>query len=152
MNLSNQRTIAAHLIKAGKKRIWLNPERATDIKEAITRDDIRRLIKEGTILIKPEHGISRARARHTLAQKRKGRRAGLGSRKGAKGARHNTKDEWVMKIRLLRETFRELRTKKLITNATYRSLRTKSKGGFFRSVRHVKLFLTEHDLWQKKQP
>ncbi len=151
MDLSNQRTIAASILKSGTQRIWLNPDRMSDIKEAITRDDVKRLIKEGAILLKQEHGISRGRTRHVLMQKRKGRRKGLGSRKGSHGARQNQKGEWVVKIRLLRETFEALREKKHISGQTYRFLRNKAKGGFFRSTRHVKLYLTEHNLWQKKQ-
>ncbi len=151
MNISNQRRIAASLLQSGSKRVWLHPDRATDIKEAITREDIKRLIKEGVILLKQTRGVSRGRARHALQQKRKGRRTGMGSRKGKQGARHNRKTAWVTKIRLLREAFTEFYDKKIITAKTYHFLRTKAKGGFFRSRRHVQLYLTEHNLWLKKQ-
>lgn len=144
-----QRKLAADILKIGTKRVWLDPERMTEIQEALTRDDVKNLINNGLIRAKQKTGVSRGRARKILQQKRKGRRQGIGSRKGKRGVRQNLKQQWVSKIRLQREFFRELKGKKLISVSTYRLLRSKSKGGFFRSPRHVKLYLTEKTLWQK---
>ncbi len=151
MSLTTQRTLAADILKSGTNRIWLDPEHLTEVQEALTREDIKKLIQNGFIRIKQKKGVSRGRARHTLKQKRKGRRQGIGSRKGRSGVRQNLKEQWVSKIRLQRELFTQLKDKKLISISTYRLLRQKSKGGFFRSPRHVKLFLTEKTLWQKRQ-
>ena len=146
-----QKRLAAALLKVGQKRIWLDPEVTTDIKEALTRDDVRGLIKRGAIRAKLKHGVSRGRFRILLKQKRKGRRKGQGSRKGKSGVREQFKQQWVTKIRLQRALFQELKDKKLINISTYHLLRKKSKGGFFRSIRHVKLYLTEKSLWQKQK-
>ncbi|MBI2419008.1 MAG: hypothetical protein HYV28_14135, partial [Ignavibacteriales bacterium] len=48
--------------------------RLDEIKEAITKIDIRNLINQGIIKGKPYVGTSRFRARKRLIQKRKGRR------------------------------------------------------------------------------
>ena len=144
-----QRKLAADILKVGIQRVWLDPERMGEIKEALTRGDIKKLISNGLIRSKPKTGISRGRARKLLSQKRKGRRTGIGSRKGKAGVRQDLKAQWVSKIRLQRELFKALKDKKLISIPTYRLLRQKSKGGFFRSPRHVKLYLTEKLLWQK---
>ena len=151
MSLETQRTLAASILKSGEKRVRLDPERMIEIKEAITRDDVKKLIKNGLIRAKQKIGVSRGRARQILKQKRKGRRKGIGSRKGRAGARQNKKQHWVAKIRLQRNLFKELKDKRLISIPTYHQLREKSKGGFFRSPRHVKTYLTENGLWQAKQ-
>ena len=54
------------------------------------------------------------------------------------------------KIRAIRDLLKTLREEKVIDAKTYRSLYRKSKGGFFRSRRHVKLYIEEHDLAKKK--
>ncbi|MBI5391712.1 50S ribosomal protein L19e [Candidatus Woesearchaeota archaeon] len=145
--LTYQRRLASSLLGTGLDRIWFDSVALGEIKEAITRDDVKRLIRTGLIRVKPAMGISRGRARIQQRQKRKGRGVGSGSRKGAAGARSHFKTVWTSKIRLQRALFRQLYQKKYITKETYLLLRTKAKGGYFRSERHIKLFLTEHHLW-----
>lgn len=144
MNLTHKRRIAASLLKVGSKRVWFNPERLADIKEAITKEDIRNLVKDGGILIKQKRGISRFRIRARLAQKKKGRRQGPGTRKGKATARLPRKTEWINKIRKQRKFLKLLKSKKAISPKIYRNLRQKIKGSFFRSKRHLKLYLEEN--------
>ena len=151
MNLRNKRLMAAKLLGIGLDRVWFDPNKSTEIKEAITREDIRKLIAHGTVLVKQKKGISRGRFREALLQKRKGRRSGPGSKKGVKTSRLGSKEEWVNKIRAQRELFNSLFNDGVITRETYRELRVKAKGGFFRSRRHIKLYLTEHKLWKVKK-
>ena len=150
MNLKNKRLIAARILKVGLDRVWFDPTKGAEIKEAITRDDIRKLISNGTILVKQKQGISRGRVRKVLLQKRKGRRSGPGSKKGKITSRLGRKEAWVSRIRAQRNLFYELLEKGKISNESYGHLRAKAKGGFFRSRRHIKLYLTEHALWVKK--
>jgi len=149
MNLKTQKRIIVSLTGVGRKRIWFNPDRISDIKEAITKSDLRGLIKEGAIKIKAKRGISRSRIRKRIKQKRKGRRSSVSSRKGKKGARLARKTAWMLKVRSQRRFIKGLINKKLISNPTYQSLRNKIKGGFFRSTRHIKLFIEEHNLFIK---
>lgn len=146
MKLDNQKKIAAQILKCSRKRIWLDPDRLSDIKEAITKVDIRSLIKEGAIIKKPKKGISRMRARKILVQKRKGRKKGYGSKKGKRTARLCRKESWINKIRAQRILLNELRDKKKISNKAYQELYIKAKGGFFRSRRHIMLYIKEHGL------
>ncbi len=150
MNLRSKRLIASRLLKVGLDRVWLDPNRANDIKEAITRDDIRKLVAEGAILVKQKKGVSRGRFRELLIQKRKGRRSGSASKKGTITSRLSKKTIWVNKIRAQREVLSELLQSSKISKEAYKDLRVKAKGGFFRSRRHIKLYLTEHNLWVKK--
>ena len=146
MKLNNQTKLAADVLNCSKKKVWLDPERLDDIKEAITKVDIRSLIKERVIRKKQTNAISRARARKILKQKRKGRQKGQGSRKGKRTARLSKKRAWINKIRAQRNLLNELRDTKKISNKEYRELYSKAKGGAFRSKRHILLYIQEQGL------
>jgi len=150
MKLKLQKKLAASVLKCGKKRISLDTDRLEDIKEAITKADIRSLISEGGIKKKPVKSVSKVRARKIAVQKRKGRRKGVGKRKGKKTARLSKKAAWIDRIRTQRKLLKELKIKSIITSLVYQQLYMKSKGGFFRSKRHIKLYIEEHKLAIKK--
>ncbi len=133
MKVDSQRRIAADIFKVGLKRVWIDPNKVSEIKESITKADIKGLVKSGLIKILPARGISKAGSRKIKAQKRKGRRKGAGRRKGKANARLNSKDSWMDKIRSQRAFIKELKDKKLIDTKTYRALYLKCKGGFFRA-------------------
>jgi len=148
MNLDKQKKLAAKVFGVGKKRVIFDPEKASDIKEAITRSDIRSLIVAKAIKAKQKQSTSKTRARKLLKQKRKGRRAGQGSRKGKKTSRLSKKKAWMNKVRIQREFIKDLKNKKLISLVTNRLLYRKIKGGFFRSKNHIKTYLTENRLFE----
>ena len=56
----------------------------------------------------------------------------------------------MSRVRLQRMFLKDLKDKKMINKNTFRDLYKKSKGGFFRSKRHIKIYLDEHDLIKKK--
>lgn len=147
MNLTSKRRIAASLLKVGENRVRMDNDKLKEIKEAITKADIRGLINQGIISAKRKSSQSHVRSRQTQVQKRKGRRAGQGSRKGVATSRQQPKRQWMDRVRLQRAFISELKSKNLIINQTYRILRNKIKGGYFRSRRHIKLFLDEQKLW-----
>lgn len=148
MNLKTQKRIASNVLDVSAKRVVFSTEHLSDIKEAITRQDIQGLISQGVIRKVQEKGISRVRARKIQIQKKKGRKQGQGSRKGKKTARAPKKKVWMAKIRLQRLFLKKLLTSKKIPTTTYRSLYRKSKGGFFRSKRHIQLYIKEKGLIQ----
>ncbi|AEH23865.1 50S ribosomal protein L19e [Pyrococcus yayanosii] len=147
--LRMQRRIAADILKCGENRIWIDPERIDDVAAAITREDIRRLIKEGIIKKKPVKGQSRYRARIRHEQKKKGRHRGPGSRKGKKTARMGKKERWIMTIRALRKELRKLKAEKKIDAHTYRMLYIRAKGGQFKSKHQLYLFLEERGILKR---
>ena len=51
---SLQKRLAAHILKVGKSRVWLDPTKFKDIDAAITKVDIRKLIKKGYVKALPE--------------------------------------------------------------------------------------------------
>ena len=144
--LKTQKRLAAQILQCSKKRIWFDSTRLDDIQEAITKADIKSLINNKVIRKIPSKGVSRFRARKRIIQKRKGRRHGPGSKKGKRGARLSKKNAWIGKIRIQRVFLKELRGKKIVSTANYRTLYQLAKGGFFRSKRHIKLYIEEHGL------
>lgn len=151
MNLKVQKRIAAEILKCSPKRVYFDTESLDEIKEAITKEDLRGLISSGAIAKKSAQGVSRGRARQTLVQKRKGRQRNAGSIKGKIGARLPSKESWMNKVRLQREFLRELKTLGVIDKKTFRILYLKSKGGMFRSKRHLKLYIDEQGLALKEE-
>ena len=146
MQLKVQKRLAAQVLNASENNIWLDPERIEEIKEAVTKGDIKSLIKDDAITSKKRRGISRFRTRKNKEQKRKGRQRGAGSIKGGEHARLSKKESWMGRIRAQRELLQTLRDKKVIAPLSYRELYLKSKGGFFRSRRHIKLYMQEHGI------
>ncbi len=149
MKLKTQKRLAAQVLKCSKKRIKFDEERLEDIKESITKADIRALVIDKAISKKKKKGISRVRARKRQEQRKKGKQKGHGSRKGKKTARAPKKKDWMNKIRLQRSVLKNFKDKGLIDNASFRDLYKKAKGGFFRSKRHIKIYLEEHKLIKK---
>lgn len=137
MNLRNQRRMAAEILKCGEHRVWMDPNRLEDVADAITREDVRGVIRAGLVRKLPVKGQSRGRTRHRAEQKRKGRRRGPGSRKGARGARSPRKRRWIRTIRPLRETLQELRSEGRLDPVAYRKLYLRAKGGMYRSRAHL---------------
>jgi len=129
-----------------KKKVWIDPARLDEAKESITKIDVKKLIAQGIIRVKPSQGSSRGHARKLMIQRKKGLRHGAGSRKGSANARFSRERVWVNSIRVQREFLKELRDKEIIDTKSFRDLYMKSKGGFFRSKRHIKLFIEEHKL------
>ncbi len=138
MNLSGQRRLAADVMKIGATRVKFDPERLEDVSEAITKDDIRGLIKAGAITEKPVTGISRGRFRARIKQKHKGRHKGVGKRSGTAKARTPKKRKWIGKIRAIRDELKKMRDSKEIDSSQYRKLYRQSKGNLFLSRRHLK--------------
>ena len=140
--MRTQRRLASELLKCGSDRIWFDPEHKDDIARAITREDVRRLIRKGFIKKKQIKGVSRARANVLAEKKKKGRRQGHGKRKGTSNARLPRKKKWILKIRSQRKFLRELK-KEGTLSGMYRKLYLMAKGGVFRSKAHLKLILNQ---------
>ncbi|MFW9949909.1 MAG: 50S ribosomal protein L19e [Candidatus Thorarchaeota archaeon] len=146
MSLKAQKRIAAEILKCGENRVYFDPYLIEEIKMAITRDDIRNLIKEGIIQKKYKKGISKYRKNLNHERKKRGRARGLGKRKGTKGARTPKKESWMKRIRPQRRELKKLRDRKLITTATYRKLYKNAKGGMFNSVAQMQRHIKEKEL------
>ncbi len=139
MRFDHQRRLAAAALGCGlnRVRITTDPAEQENIFDAITREQVRELIRRNVITMRPERGVSRARARARAAQRAKGRRRGHGTRKGSANARAPQKSEWIGLIRRLRSQLRQLKAEGRIDVRTYRRFYRQAKGGMFKSRAHL---------------
>ncbi len=146
MNINAQKRLAAEILKCGIHRVYIHPEGMDDVMMAITRDDIRNLIQNKVITKNYKKGVSRGRAKLNKEKKQKGRSRGLGSRKGKRTARSNSKRAWINTIRPLRRELKKLRATQQIDVNVYRELYMKAKGGTFDSVSTLHRYMKENKL------
>lgn len=149
MRFTVQKRLAAQILGCSEKRIRFDQEALSEVKEAITKGDIRSMINGGLIVEKQKKGVSRFNARKIKVQKSKGRRKGSGSRKGKSTARSKPKQAWMNKVRSQRRLVKNMKERNLLDVKAYRELYLKIKGGFFRNQRHVKLYIEEKNLLRK---
>ena len=150
-DLRNQRRMAASLLKCGVYRVWMDHDRVDEIAKAVTKEDIRLLINGKAIKKRQNQGISSGRKKFVKSQKKKGRRRGHGSRKGAKFARLPRKKRWIKTIRPIRTDLKILRDKNKINRNVYRKYYRRAKGGEFRSKHHLKTHLIADGILKKEE-
>ena len=137
-----QKRLAAKILKVGRSKVWMDPTKAKDIEQAITRADVRRLILKKLVKRLPD--------KVRMPRKAGGGGRGQGSRKGSKHSVVDRKTKWIQTVRPLRRELKELKSSKSIENATYKQMRKLVKGGMFRSRSHLRLYLEQHGLLKKK--
>ena len=150
MMLGVQKRLAAGIFGCSPKKVVFDTGRLAEIKEAITKSDLRALIDQGAIMRLPARGVSKSRIRVAHVQKSKNKKKGPGSRKGAAGARTARKAAWVNRVRLQRSYLQSLRASDIVNNVQFVEIYKKIKGGFFRSKRHMGLYLAERGILKAK--
>ena len=138
MQITNQKKMAAQLLKCGVHRVWINPSYLDQVAQSVQKEDIREAIDNGWIKAKAIKGTSRGRALKRASQKQKGRRKGQGKRSGTANARNPRKQRWMATIRAQRRTLKEMREEGILERSQYRHYYLKAKGGSYRSISHMK--------------
>src|ERR687895_79443 len=133
VNIKKKRELVARLLGVGANRVRFEPDKLDDIADSITREDLRSLVKKGTIWTVKVKGTSRGRAKATRLVRKK---SGLGS--GSKTARMGKKSAYVTKVRSLRYHLKVLKDRNDINRPTYWSIYKKINGGQVRSVSHLR--------------
>ena len=129
MNLSKKKNLAARTLKVGKERIVFLESRIKEIKEVITKQDIRDLKNEGAIIVKEVGGRKK---------KTEKRRRSPGKIKKRVNKR---KQEYVKITRKLRKYLAEIKKGDKISKENYYDIRKKIRNRFFRSKSHLKEYL-----------
>ena len=142
MDYRLQRRLAAEILGVGESRVWISPdpEHAEEIEAAVTKDDVRRLIKEGLIKALPAKG----NAHRWLERRRKrakGHRRGPGKREGTRFARSDPEEQWVNKVRKMRRYLKWLKDHGMITTKDYRTLYRLVKGNRFSSLADLRRYM-----------
>jgi large subunit ribosomal protein L19e len=137
VNLRKKRELIARMLGIGANRVRFEPDKLDDIADSITREDLRSLVKRGTIWTTKVKGTSRGRAKTKQAIRKKSG-LGPGSKKGKKTARMGKKSAYVMKIRSLRHHLKVMKDRNEINRQTYWLTYKKVDGGQVRSVSHLR--------------
>jgi len=127
MNLSKKKLLAVRTLKVGKERIMFVQSRLAEMKEAITKQDIRDLVKDGAIVIKEIKG-------RTKNKKRKTRRSTGNIRKKIK----TRKKDYVALTKKLRVFVEHLEKSGKITKDEKKELRKRIRNKDFRSKANLK--------------
>jgi large subunit ribosomal protein L19e len=130
MNLRKKKELAAKTLNIGRERIIFVHSRKEEIKEAITKQDIRDLAKEGAIIVKNIAG------RRKL-QKRKNKR-GVGKIKKKVNTR---KKEYVIMTRKLRAYLNSVKESLGLSKEEIKEVRNRIKNKRFRSKAILKEYL-----------
>jgi len=131
MKLEKKKQLAARTLGVGANKIVFNTQRLAEIKEAITKQDIRDLYNDKAILIKEIKG------RKKIVKRKTRRRAGSIRLKIKPGKR-----AYMILTRKLRAYLAELRKHEKLTNEHYQKLRKEIKASNFKSKSHLKERMT----------
>jgi large subunit ribosomal protein L19e len=126
MQLNKKKALAAKVLKVGLRRVVFTRANLEEIKEAITRQDILDLYKNGAIKIKEVSG------RKKIVKRKHRRRIGKIKKKVK-----TRKQDYVKSTRKLRKTAKSLLGREKIDKEKYRKIRKMIRARKFRSKRHL---------------
>lgn len=135
MSIKFTKKVASELLGRGKSAVRIRPQSMDDIKKAITRDDVRKLVKDGAIFaLKPRSELHKKRVQE-------GRKRGTGKRKGSANARQGRK--WEKKVRSQRMLLKRLKLMGKVDNTTFKRYYLLVKGNAFADKRSLLLHLSD---------
>jgi large subunit ribosomal protein L19e len=130
MNLGKKKILAAKALNVGKKRIVFLEPRLEEIKEAITKQDIKDLVQEGAIVVKGVKG------RKKVVKRKKKR--GVGKIKKKVNVR---KKVYATLTRKLRKYIYELKKSGKLDREDVIDIRKKIRNRLFKSKAHLKEYI-----------
>jgi len=136
MNLRKKKELAAKTFKVGKGRIMFVKSMLNEIKEAITKQDIRDLKNSGAIVIKEPKG------RKKVVGKKK---SGLGSIRKKVNKR---KREYIILTRKLRSYIIELKKQGELSLNEIKDIRKKIRNKQFKSLARLKEYIRSMKKWK----
>ncbi|MEX0919982.1 MAG: 50S ribosomal protein L19e [Candidatus Pacearchaeota archaeon] len=131
MNLGKKKELAKRTFNVGKERIVFVEDRLGEIKEHITKQDMRDLKKDGAIIIKDVKGRAKA--------KKKRKKSTGNIRKKV----NKRKEEYMATTRKLRKYISELKRQGKISREDVTEIRKKIRNRAFKSKAHLKTHIGE---------
>lgn len=140
MSIKLTRRVASDIMRRGKRSIRIKPSALDDAKKAITRDDVKDMIKKGSIYaIVEKHNISKY-GKELKKKRAEGRKRGPGKKKGTKKSRSTANH--MKRMRSQRRILAALKSDKTIDNEQYKEFYALVKGGTFQTkatlLNHIK--------------
>ena len=129
MNLSKKKKLVKRTLNIGEDRIVFLESRLEEIKDAITKQDIRDLVKSGAIIIKERKGRKKV-------QRTKSRSTGNIRKKAKKKKR-----EYIIITRKLRRYLKGFEAEGKILKDDVTDMRKKIRNREFRSAAHLKEYI-----------
>jgi len=134
MTIGTVKRLAADIMKIGVNRVRIKPDMFKDAEKAMTRSDVRDLIKK-KIVTKVEVGGRRKKPRST--------KRGPGGRKGTSQTRTGGKKVWMAKVRAQRAFLFQMIEEGGLEKLHKRMLYGRIKSGLFRSKRAFLAYLKD---------
>lgn len=131
MKLDKKKRLAAKTLGVGQERVVFNRERLDEIKEIITKQDVRDLVASGAISIREIKGS------RTVERRKTRRRTGSIRKKVKPGKR-----AYVLRTRKLRAYIAQLLKQGKVTKEQYLKLRKEIRASIFRNKSHMKEHMT----------
>jgi len=129
MNFRTKKELAKRALKVGKDRIMFVTSRLNDIKEALTKQDIRDLKKDGAIVIKEVKG------------RKKVVKINNKSTGNIRKKVNTRKRDYVIMTRKLRRYVLEMKKQGKVTNEEFREIRKRIRNRAFKSKAHLKEYI-----------
>jgi large subunit ribosomal protein L19e len=140
MTIQTVKRLAADILNVGVNRIRIKPENVEKAAEALTRQDVKALIDDGTIYKIKKRG---------RRKKKKKRKRGEGSIKG-----HSAKERkrrWMILVRSQRACLKELLKNGLLEKKYRKMIYRKIKSGTFKSKKAMLTYLKENNLLKENK-
>jgi len=132
MNLSKKKLLAQRTLRVGKSRIVFLKSRLDEIKEAITKQDIKNLQESGAILVKNIKGRKK-----NLNKKIKRSEGNIRKKVNKR------KKEYVLMTRKLRKYINEMKKQGKLSNKEIKEIRKKIRNQYFKSKYHLTGYIKE---------
>lgn len=144
MTIEFAKRAASQLLNRGVNAIRVKPEALDDASKALTKDDIRALIKKGSIYaLKAKHNLS-LNSKMLKQARSEGRRRGVGRRRGTRKVRKGR--VWEKKVRSQRRLLKELKNDGKIDTMTFTRFYRLIKGNAYASKGQLLLHMRESGL------
>jgi large subunit ribosomal protein L19e len=131
-NVKLVRRMAGRIMGRGQSSVRIKPSAMEDVKNVLTRDDVRTLIKDGKLYaVQEKHNLSRY-GKMLREKRQEGRGRGIGRRRGTAKARQGNMDH-KKRVRAQRRLLAMLKDEKTINNEQFKQLYALVSGGTFNS-------------------
>ncbi|MBI2079510.1 50S ribosomal protein L19e [Candidatus Micrarchaeota archaeon] len=142
MSLQTVKRLAAQIMNVGVNKVRINPLDINRATEALTREDVRNLIKDKAVYKLPKSG---------RRKKEKKKHVGHGRRRGTKNARTPRKEDWMQRVRSQRKYLKQLVQEGNLDKTKKHPIYMKIKSGLFKSRKSLYLYLKDNSLLKKER-